>query len=113
MLLRLLVALVLVTAVGCGGAPKAEPCSDPVAAGTVRIVDFAFEPDCLSASSGSTIHLENAGDAPHSFTVQGTDVSVDLEAGASAVADLSGTEAGPYAVTCIYHPQMTATLTIA
>lgn len=113
MLLRVLVALVLVTAAGCGGAPKAEPCSDPVAAGTVRMVDFAFEPDCLSATSGATIHLENAGDAPHSFTVQGTDVSVDLKAGTSGEADLSGAEAGRYPVTCIYHPQMTATLTIA
>ena len=112
---RLLVlALVSVAlAVGCSG--DAEPpaaCADPKPAETVRIEDFAFEPDCLLASSGASIHLENAGDAPHTFTVGGTDVNVEVASGQEAEGSLSGVEPGRYAVTCVYHPQMTATLEV-
>ena len=112
---RLLV-LALVSAalaVGCSG--DAEPpaaCADPKPAETVRIEDFAFEPDCLLASSGASIHLENVGDAPHTFTVGGTDVNVEVASGEGAESSLSGVEPGRYAVACVYHPQMTATLEV-
>ena len=98
----------------CGGDDEPpEPCTDPVATATVELADFAFRPDCLSADPGATITLDNTGDAPHTFTVAGTDVDVDVDAGASGEATLSGVESGSYAVTCTYHPQMTATLTVA
>jgi plastocyanin len=83
-----------------------------VPAATVRLEDFAFEPDCLSAAPGAEFRLENVGETPHTFTVDGTDVSFDLPAGTDAQGSLSGVEPGRYAVTCVYHPQMTATLEV-
>jgi plastocyanin len=89
-----------------------EPCTDPAPATSVELADFVFRPDCLSADSGATIALDNTGDAPHTFTVEGTDVDVDVDAGSSGEADLSTADPGTYAVTCTFHPQMDATLTI-
>jgi plastocyanin len=89
-----------------------EPCTDPAPANSVELADFVFRPDCLSADSGATIALDNTGDAPHTFTVEGTDVDVNLDAGSSGAADLGTVDPGTYAVTCTFHPQMEATLTV-
>ncbi len=92
------------------------PCTDPVPTTSVELADFAFRPDCLSADAGATISLDNTGDAPHTFTVEGTDVDVDVDvdvdAGSSGNASLSGVDPGTYAVTCTFHPQMTATIAV-
>jgi plastocyanin len=110
---RRLLVLALLALVSCSGdEPEPPECTDPVPADTVRLEDFAFEPDCLSAAPGAAVRLENVGDTPHTFTVEGTDVSFDLPAGTNAEGSLSGVEPGRYAVTCIYHPQMIATLTV-
>jgi plastocyanin len=103
---------VLLTACGGDEAPP-ESCTDPVNATTVELADFAFRPDCLSADAGATITLDNTGDALHTFTVEGTDVDFEVDAGDSIEASLSGVEPGTYAVTCTLHPQMEATLTVA
>jgi plastocyanin len=105
-------ALVLLPACGGDETPP-EACSDPVEATTVELSDFAFRPNCLSADGGATITLENTGDAPHTFTLTGTDVDNNVDAGASVEVSLSGLEPGTYAVTCTLHPQMEATLTVA
>ncbi|HUF60240.1 MAG TPA: cupredoxin domain-containing protein [Actinomycetota bacterium] len=109
---RFLALLLLLTACGGDGADAPEGCTDPVAATTVELADFAFRPDCLSADAGATITLDNTGDAPHTFTVTGTDVDLDVDAGTAVDARLSGVDPGIYAVTCTYHPQMEATLTV-
>jgi plastocyanin len=109
---RVFALLLLLTA--CGG-EEAEPeaCTDPVTATMVELADFAFRPDCLSVDAGATITLDNTGDALHTFTVEGTDVDFEVDAGVSIEASLSGVEPGTYAVTCTLHPQMEATLTVA
>jgi plastocyanin len=99
---------------GDGAQPKA--CTDPVAATSVELADFAFRPDCLSVETSTTpmtYTLENTGEAPHTFTVTGTDVDINVDAGTSIEASLSGLEPGTYAVTCTFHPQMEATLTVS
>jgi plastocyanin len=102
-----------ILAASCSGdVEEPSECSDPVPADTVRLEDFAFEPDCLTAPAESSIALENTGDAPHTFTVEGTHVDVDVATGDAADASLSDVEPGRYLVTCTYHPQMTATLTV-
>ncbi len=110
---RALVVLVLLTACGGGEASPPVACTDPVAATTVELADFAFRPDCLSTDEGATITLDNTGDALHTFTVTGTDVDFEVDAGTSVEVSLSGVEPGTFAVTCTLHPQMEATLTVA
>ena len=95
-----------------GDSAPPDPCTDPDPATSVELADFAFRPDCLAVDTGATISLDNTGDAPHTFTLEGTDVDVDVDAGSSAEADLGTVDAGTYAVTCTFHPQMTATLTV-
>lgn len=103
-------AFALVSCSGDGGGPA--ECTDPVPADTVMLQDFAFEPDCLVADADGQIHLENVGDAPHTFTVADTSIDLELPAGTTTEASLAGVDAGSYAVTCTYHPQMSATLTV-
>jgi plastocyanin len=111
---RALAVTALLLLPGCGGdETPPETCTDPVAVTRVELADFAFRPNCFSADAGATITLENTGDAPHTFTVEGTDVDVEVNAGSSLGASLSGAEPGTYTVTCTLHPQMEATLTVA
>ena len=107
-----LLALALLLPACEGDDAPAEPCTDPVSATSVELADFAFRPDCLSADAGATIALDNTGDAPHTFTVGGTAVDVRVDAGETGDAVLAGIDPGTYAVTCTFHPQMTATLTV-
>jgi plastocyanin len=108
----LLIALAAIVP-ACGGeAAPLKPCTDPAPAASVQLADFAFRPDCLSADVGATIALDNTGDAPHTFTVESTDVDVNVDAGSSGEADLRTVDPGTYAVTCTFHPQMEATLTV-
>jgi plastocyanin len=109
-------ALLLLTACGGDGATPPPDCIDPVATTEVELADFAFRPDCLSVEASTmpmTFTLENTGDAPHTFTVTGTDVDINVDAGTSVEASLSGVEPGIYAVICTFHPQMEATLTVS
>lgn len=96
---------------GTDAQPKA--CTAPVAATKIEVADFAFRPDCLSVDTGSTIELENTGDAPHTFTVTGTDLDVKLDAGTSDEVAFGTVDPGSYAVTCTFHPQMEATITVS
>ena len=95
-----------------GDAAPAEPCADPAPATSVELADFAFQPDCLSVDAGATITLENIGDAPHTFTVGGTDLDVKLDPGASDDVGFASVDPGTYSVTCTFHPEMKATLTV-
>jgi plastocyanin len=95
---------------GGGGAPAV--CANPVEADRVVLADFEYRPDCLRAAEGARIALRNTGEAPHTFTVEGTIVDANLPAGTSTDVSLSGVEPGRYAVTCTFHPQMEATLVV-
>ena len=112
LLISALLALASALASCSGGTSDPGECENAEPADDVRLRDFAFVPDCLIADVGASIHLENVGDAPHTFTVEGTDLDLEVEAGGTADGSLSGVEAGRYLVTCTYHPQMTATLTV-
>jgi plastocyanin len=96
----------------CGDGEPPEACLNPRPARRVELADFAFRPDCLSAEAGATIALVNTGEAPHTFTVERTTVDLNLPAGTSTGASLLGVDPGRYAVTCTFHPQMEATLTV-
>jgi plastocyanin len=101
-------------AAGCGGGSEspAELCPAPAQGATVETKDFEFAPICLEAGEGTTITVDNTGDAPHTFTIREVDVDVDVDAGESDTVDLSGVAASTYKVTCTYHPQMVGALRV-
>ena len=106
-----IVVLALTT---CGGGVDPDPsCTAPTPTSSVQLADFEFTPECIGAAAGDTIELENTGATPHTFTVEGTEVDVNVEVDAGGQADLTGVAAGAYAVTCTYHPQMTGTIVVA
>lgn len=82
------------------------------AAATITLVDNAFEPSDPVVAAGD-VELVNEGEAPHTFTVEGEDVDVEVEAGqtATAIIDL---DAGTYTLFCEFHRAqgMETTLTV-
>jgi plastocyanin len=90
-----------------------EPvCENPVAATTVEMADFSYDPSCVEASAGATLTIDNVGKVPHTFTVSDTDASADVAAGETADLDLTGIGPGTYRVFCTYHPNMEAALKV-
>ena len=99
--------------IACGAAGSEPPaCSTFTTSTSVEMDDFRYGPACVQVDPGGTLTLDNVGAAPHTFTVEGTEVSVDVAAGAQGSADLSGVAAGFYTVLCTYHPQMKATIEV-
>lgn len=83
------------------------------ASGTVTAANAAFDPVLISVQSGGSIEFVNEDDFEHSFTVQETDVSEELEEPGSVTVDLSSLDEGSYTFFCEYHPDtMEGTLEI-
>lgn len=90
-----------------------EPvCENPVAATTVEMADFSYDPSCVEAPTDATLTIDNTGKVPHTFTVSGTDAAVDVDSGGSADLDLTGVAPGTYRVFCTYHANMEAALKV-
>jgi plastocyanin len=110
---RVVLAALLVLPIGIAcSSSKGPTCDSPTATTTVDIQNIAFSPACVSASAGATLSIVNHDDTPHTFTVKGTDINVQLDNGATGQASLGGIAAGTYSVICTYHPQMTETLQV-
>ncbi len=100
-------------AAACSGEAAEPPrCTNRVDATTVVMDDFSYRPSCPAVAEGATVSLDNQGAAPHTFTLEGTAIDVDIAAGERGIADLTGVAPGEYTVTCTYHPQMVATAQI-
>jgi plastocyanin len=113
-LLIVVVATLTSVAVACSSGGSDPPsCASFDTSTSVAMADFSFTPECIGADAGATLDLDNGGDAPHTFTVEGTPVSVDVPAGEHATADLADVTPGTYTVVCTYHPQMKAVLRVA
>ncbi len=113
-------------AAACGGGgeepgtttpPAASPTeTSPGASATTRVAleDFRFDPSEFSVTAGTSLELDNEGEAPHTFTVQGQEIDVQVAAGenGSATIDLP---AGDYEVICRFHEGqgMVATMTVS
>ncbi len=81
-------------------------------ASTVQANNFAFDPAELEIASGENLTLKNGNaNTPHTFTIDGSDVDVELAplAEEEATIDL---EPGTYDFFCRLHPQMEGTLTV-
>ena len=81
---------------------------------TITIADFAFDPDCFTASASQGITIENQDDADHTFTMTGTDIDVPIAAGETFNGEaVSGVvEPGTYDFLCTLHPTMTGQVTV-
>ena len=68
---------------------------------SVSAMEFAFEPGSLSVTAGSpvTVTLENAGQAPHDFVIDGFDFGLLTDPGDSN-SDTETFEAGTYTFYC-------------
>jgi plastocyanin len=77
--------------------------ADPVFA--VVMTDNQFTPTCLIVSRDQGLTLQNAGSNTHSFSLAGTDVSIDVEAGTEQNLEPIGgaIEAGTYVMYCRFH----------
>jgi len=112
---RLLVCLAIAVAVlpaystsGGGG----TTCDTPTKTTTVDMQNMAFTTACVSATANDTLSLVNHDQAPHTFTVKGTSINVNIDGGQTQSAALTGIAPGTYSVICTYHPTMTETLQI-
>lgn len=71
----------------------------------VTMMDTFFDPFCLAVSSTQSITLTNAGNLDHNFTIQGSDLSIDLASGDEEETGEVGdfVEAGTYRFYCRFH----------
>ena len=95
----------------------AEPSEAAGAEETVRLAQFAFDPEELTIAVGTTVNFVNADSAAHTVT-EGTDgtavedpiIDEELEQGGST--SYTFDEAGTYDITCKIHPSMQLTITV-
>jgi plastocyanin len=94
----------------------AEVSASEGAAAPVTMMDTFFEPACLAVSSTQSLALTNAGNQDHNLTIEGTDLSVDVEPGEDEETDEVGevVEAGTFRFFCRFHKAqgMVGTITI-
>lgn len=105
-----LLALVVAGLAACSEDPPV--CDDPVAATDVEMGDLFYLPLCIEAADGTTLAIANTGDMPHTFTVNDTDLNLDVPAGEDGELVVADVPTGLYKVICLYHPQMTAALKV-
>ena len=97
---------------GGGGDEGGGGQDEGAGASTVQANNFAFDPAELEIASGDNLTLRNGNaNTPHTVTIDGSDVDVELAplAEEEATIDL---EPGTYAFFCRLHPQMEGTLTV-
>jgi plastocyanin len=82
----------------------------------IQEADFTFSPSAITAANNATLVITNNGPALHNFSIEGTSVDVDVEAGQSQSLPPPATPLAPgdYNVFCKYHKAlgMVATLTV-
>jgi plastocyanin len=93
--------------------PPEEPapgsCSDETVSGspevTITATDNTFSPDCVIVLAGQGLELLNDGANLHNFSVDGTDVSLDIPPGEATRTEAIGgaVPAGSYEFFCSYH----------
>ena len=95
-------------------APTPAPTPTPLATpppGSIRAVDFAFQPASLTVGAGTRVTFVNAGKAPHTLTARdGSFDSGTIAAGGSWTRTF-GT-AGTFPFLCAIHPQMVGTVLV-
>lgn len=100
---------------GGGASAAAAVCKETTGAGAVAvaIVDFAFQPSAVTASTGQVIAFSNTGSVGHTATLDsGGCATGTISAGTSD--GLVFSVAGTYKFHCSIHPsQMTGTIVVS
>jgi plastocyanin len=69
---------------------------------TLSTIDNAFQPASLTVATGSELKITNKGQSTHNLSIEGTDVSQDVEAGQSTTVSID-VDPGDYTMFCEYH----------
>lgn len=89
--------------------PGEVECIDATASGkpevTVRMVDDEFAPACLTILGGQGLKLTNRGANLHNFSVEGSDVDIDIPPGETVRTEAIGgaVTSGTHVFFCEYH----------
>lgn len=87
------------------GSPTAE----------IKMLDNKFEPDCFSVAGDQSLSIRNEGAALHNFSVEGSDIDLDVQSGEQTNTEAIGEilQPGNYKIMCKYHaPAMVAQLKV-
>jgi plastocyanin len=97
---------------GAGTATGSADATEASATTTVTMRDNEYAPADPVVAAGE-LELVNEGAAPHTFTVEGQDVDVEVEAGSTATTSID-LEPGTYTLFCEFHRSqgMETTLTV-
>lgn len=106
------VGLLLLAACGGGEDAGAEGADGVAAGSTVTMQDNAFTPSDPVIAAGE-VQLINEGEAPHTFTVEGEAVDIQVDAG-QTVTETIDLAPGTYTLFCEFHRAqgMEGTLTV-
>lgn len=105
---------------GEGGATTPPPTTQPSpteteTSGETRIAmeDNVFQPNSLEVTSGTELELDNEGENPHTFTIDGEGIDVQVNAGENGTATID-LDPGTYDFICRFHSSlgMTGSLTV-
>jgi plastocyanin len=105
---------------GGGGGGTTTPPTTPSpteteTSGETRIAmqDNVFQPNELTVASGGELELDNEGDNPHTFTIEGDGIDQQVNSGENAKVTVD-LDPGTYDFFCRFHSSlgMTGTLTV-
>lgn len=96
------------TATVAGG----EPAEGEIPAGAPEVDqdNLKFSPTELTTTAGTKVYFKNSETALHTVTINGEDLSGNMKK--NDVFVWTAGPAGEYKITCEYHPQMKATITV-
>lgn len=103
--------LVPVAAIACGDSEPVD-FGDELPDGAPRIDqdNLTFKPSSLTVQTGEAVYFTNSETARHTVTIEGENESGDMRRG--DVFSFTFATPGEYKITCDYHPQMRATITV-
>lgn len=83
---------------------------DQSAAAEIDQVNLTFTPNKVTVKVGERVRFKSSDDAIHTVNINGKNISGNMKKG--DVIYWTAPKAGTYKVTCDYHPQMIATITV-
>lgn len=107
------ISLLALLAVACGGSDGPREPNDPRIPPGAPFIDqdrLRFIPTSLEAKVGETIYFKNSETALHTVDINGENLSGNMRRNDIFV--WTPEAAGTYRITCAYHPQMRATITV-